>query len=68
MLVRELARWDVSRYEEIADWPLREALNSFEGMMREEAAEQYRTELLCYAVQRPWAKESKPPEIPEILR
>jgi len=68
-MVRELARWDVSRYDEICQWPLREALASYQALLRQETAEEYRTQLLCYAVQRPWApKGSKPPEPPEILR
>lgn len=68
-MVRELAGWDVSRYQTVLDWPLREALASFEAILRDAATEQYRTDLLCFAVQRPWAeKGAKPPELPEILR
>lgn len=59
----------MAKYEMVCDWPLREALASYEANLRRDAIEQYRTDLLCYAVQRPWAgKDSKPPELPEILR
>lgn len=68
-LVRELAGWNVSRYDEILRWPLREALASYEAKLREQAAEDYRTELLCFAVQAPYLKkDARPPELPEILR
>ena len=36
-MIRELARYDVRRYEEIGAWPLAEALLAYEARMTERA-------------------------------
>lgn len=51
------------------DWPLRDVLLNFSEMMKDQAREQYRADLLVWAVLAPWQKRaSKPPALPSILK
>jgi hypothetical protein len=50
---------------------LREALGSYEALLRADALEEYREDLLRHAVVSPYLDKktaAKPPTLPEILR
>lgn len=69
--MRELAGWDVERYETVSNWPIREALLSFEALRKREATEQYRAEVMVYTLRAPWEDKdhkSRPPQLPDILK
>ncbi|MDP3400375.1 MAG: hypothetical protein Q8R97_04575 [Brevundimonas sp.] len=61
-LIRELAHYDVSRYGEVLDWPLPEALLALEALMRARAEERYQRMLMG------WNGLGSPPPPPAILR
>jgi hypothetical protein len=64
-----LADWDPERAREVIRWPLREALLSYLAHLRKEAMENYRTELLVWAVLAPYGKrKTEPPRTPDVLR
>lgn len=68
VVIRECCDYDPDRYAAAGKWPLREALVSFAEKLKRKALEQYRVELLIFAVQSPWMKKGgKPPSPPEIL-
>ncbi len=53
------------------NWPLREALLSFEQKLRRDAVEEFRFDVLLHTLRGPWVKkasENKAPKVPEILR
>lgn len=52
---------------EVARWPIREALVAYLDKVRVEALDQYRFEMLTFAIVGPWSKNAKPPKLPEIL-
>ena len=68
--MRELAGWQPPRYPAVARWPLREALLAFEQRLKREARDDYRHELLRFAMREPWLGKGdrKPPKPPDILR
>lgn len=50
-------------------WPLRDLFLEFIERLRQEAREQYRAELLVWAVLAPYQKRpGSPPSIPSILK
>lgn len=50
-------------------WPIREALLAFVERARETARQEYRSEVLVWAVTAPhMRKKTKPPDVPAILR
>jgi hypothetical protein len=66
--VRLIAGHDPLRYAAMLDVPLREALLAYEARLREAALEDYRAELLQWAVLAPHSsKRTKPPPRPSIL-
>jgi hypothetical protein len=71
LLVRELADWNPSRYDEITSWPIREALLSYEQKLRRDAIEEFRFDVMIHTLRGPWVKkpsDNKAPKVPEILR
>jgi hypothetical protein len=51
------------------DWPLREICLVFVERMRENARQNFQTELLVWAMLAPHQKrQTKPPDVPKILR
>lgn len=55
--------------DEIADWPIREALLAYVERMKDAAATAHRWDLLTWAVLAPHQKKpGKPPRLPRILR
>lgn len=69
-LIRELAGYDVARYQEILDWPLGEALAAFEHQLREDARRDYAVATLAWAALAATgaSKRKKPPQPPAILK
>lgn len=53
---------------EVARWPIREALLAYLDKVRDEALDQFRHEMLTFAILAPWSKNAKPPKPPEILK
>ena len=51
------------------EWPLRDLFLHFTEMLKDRAREQYRTDVLVWAILAPYQKRaSKPPAIPSILK
>lgn len=48
-MIRALARFDATRYAEVAAWPLGEALLALEDLAQQRELEQYRHRQLLYA-------------------
>lgn len=64
-----MAGYDPGRFEEVAGWPLRELFLGFLDRLRDQATRNYEIELLVWAILAPHQKrQSKPPDIPAILR
>jgi len=51
----------------VLKWPLREVLLRYVHMIREEALEAYRVDLLVWAAKSAFGG-GKPPKVPELLR
>lgn len=67
--MRELAGWDPDRVRVVARWPLREALWAWEERVKSKAFEQWRFDVLCWALLAPHRKKpGKPPRQPKILQ
>jgi hypothetical protein len=49
-VIREIARYDVSRYEQISAWPLAEALLAFEERMIERAQQAHWHNVLSWQI------------------
>jgi hypothetical protein len=62
-VIRELARYDVSRYEEIGAWPLAEALLALEARVMARAREAHWRNMLSWQI----GGGKKPPKRPAIL-
>jgi len=68
-LLRALAQHDYSRYADVLRWPLLEALESYEQMLRDDARRQYDFDFLVWAIIAQGAsKKPKPPKLPAILK
>ncbi len=64
-----MADWNPVHAREVVRWPLREALLAYLARLRKEAMENYRTELLVWAILAPYAKrKTDPPRAPDILK
>ena len=51
------------------DWPLRDLFLAYLARLRETARQTYQAELLVWAVLAPYQKrQSKPPDVPAILK
>ena len=62
-LIRELAGWDVDRYDVVARWPLAEALIAYERLLGQQALPQFRHEQSLYAA----GSLKTSPKLPSIL-
>lgn len=64
-----MAGHDPARIDEVMDWPLRDLLLGYLARLRETARRDYQAELLVWAVLAPYQKrQSKPPELPAVLK
>lgn len=63
-MIRELARYDVSRYEEIGAWTLAEALLALEALMIERAHQVHWKNTLSWQI---GGGGKRPPKRPAIL-
>lgn len=62
-MIRELAGHDPARYPEILDWPLAEALASYQEALRRDAAKLFMHEQTLYAA----GALEKAPKLPKLL-
>ena len=63
-MIRELAGYDVDRYDVIARWPLAEALIAFEHCLQQHELEQFRHEQSLFAA----GRLKKAPTVPPLLK
>lgn len=63
--MRELAQWDVDRYEAVARWPLREALLAYVALLKRDARDAYEHARNRYMHGR---YMQSAPELPGILK
>jgi len=55
--------------KQIVRWPLREAVLTFYEHLRAKALDDYKFQILAYAISAPYAKgKPSPPELPKILK
>ena len=67
-MIRAVAGNDPDRMRLVVSWPVREALLAYLHLLQESATEHYRTNLLVWAARTAFGGDSKPPEVPKILR
>lgn len=67
--MRALAGNDPGRYEQVLDWPVAEAMEAYQQMLRREAGQQYKLQVLMWAVlaQSGATRQKRPPKPPKIL-
>lgn len=62
-MIREIARYDVGRYEQISAWPLAEALLAFEARVIERAQQSHWQNTLSWQI----GGGKKPPKRPAVI-
>jgi hypothetical protein len=62
-MIREIARYDFSRYEQVNAWPLAEALLAYEALVIERAIRDHRHNVLSWQI----GGSGDPPRPPAVL-
>lgn len=67
-MVRELADYQVDRYEAVSRWPLAECLAAYEARLTRHAARHYQLALITWAIGAQAGSKARQPERPAVLK